>query len=78
MHRHLEPFPAALARKCGRAEDGQVVIRWRAGDHYPVVRKTCTEVQVFHRQYRENEAKTVAKVKVLQAYLYSVTCSVSS
>jgi hypothetical protein len=34
-----------------------------AGDHYFVVRKACTEVQVFHRQYRENEANTMAKVK---------------
>jgi hypothetical protein len=26
-------------------------------------RNACTNVQVFHRQYRENEAKTVAKIE---------------
>ena len=27
-------------------------------------RNACTKVQVFHREDRENEAKTMAKVKV--------------
>lgn len=31
----------------------------------------CTEVQVFHRQYRENEAKTGAKVVYQVTFLFS-------
>jgi hypothetical protein len=34
---------------------------------------TCTKVQVFHSQYREKEAKTVAKVAPTLMYLFSVT-----
>jgi hypothetical protein len=33
---------------------------------------TCTKVQVFHRQYRENEAKTEAKVVCRVTYLFSI------
>ncbi len=32
----------------------------------------CTKVQVFHRQYRENEAKSVAKVEGHVTYLFCV------
>jgi hypothetical protein len=31
---------------------------------------TCTKVQVFHSQYREKEAKTVAKVEFQLTYLF--------
>jgi len=31
----------------------------------------CTEVQVFHRRYRENEAKTGAKVGLVVTILFS-------
>ena len=34
------------------------------------VRDACTEVQVFHRQYREKEAKTGAKVEILATCLF--------
>jgi hypothetical protein len=33
---------------------------------------TCTEVQVFHRWYRENEAKTGAKVEQVVTYVFSI------
>jgi hypothetical protein len=37
--------------------------RWGARDHYlGSPENACTEVQVFHSEYRENEAKTEAKV----------------
>jgi hypothetical protein len=32
---------------------------------YNGAQNACTEVQVFHREYRENEAKTTAKVDAL-------------
>lgn len=35
-----------------------------------VARNPCTEVQVFHRQYRENEAKTKAKVECALTHLF--------
>jgi len=68
LKRELPPSPRVVPggtpQEGWTREKGPRVIRWKAGDHYLAVGKACTEVQVFHRQYRENEAKTMAKVKV--------------
>jgi hypothetical protein len=40
--------------------------------HYQKEAKiACTKVQVFHRWYREKEAKTVAKVEIGLTYFFS-------
>jgi hypothetical protein len=50
----------------------QQMKRWGARYHYRwSPENACTKVQVFHREYRENEAKTEAKVGL------SITCSFS-
>src|SRR6266699_6130037 len=47
---HRSRIPPGMKRTC-------------AGNHYPWRRENpCTEVQVFHSEYRENEAKIMAKV----------------
>jgi hypothetical protein len=44
--------------------------RWGARNHYRgSPENACTKVQVFHSEYRENEAKTKAKIGL------NITCS---
>jgi len=48
------------------------LIRFRRRKHYSSESgNPCTEGQVFHRQYRENEAKTKAKVEHIVTIVFS-------
>ena len=50
-----------------------MVKRLECPGHYSeVLKRPCTEVQVFHRKYRENEAKREAKVSEAVTVLFSI------
>lgn len=55
------------------------MIRRGHSNHYNrLSRGPCTNGQVFHRKYRENVAKTGAKVSIMASYLLSVVYGIPS